>query len=118
MYFPTHPPLRCKAHWQNAPSQRYNQILPKSLPAHSKPTHGEQDSSAKMKDKLSRKMNNEPLTSATRQVRQRWFSVCIFPLGPATAGLKGNRPQSAPACSFLRYASLYLPHLNSMTELN
>jgi len=27
------------------------------------------------------KKNNEPLTSATRQVRQQWFSVCIFPLG-------------------------------------
>jgi hypothetical protein len=29
---PTHPSLRCQAHWQNAQSQRYNQILPKSLP--------------------------------------------------------------------------------------
>jgi hypothetical protein len=29
---------------------------------------------------LKRKTNNEPLTSATRQVRQQWFSVCIFPL--------------------------------------
>jgi hypothetical protein len=46
--------------------------------------------------------NNEPLTSATRQVRQRWFSVGIFPLRHLF-GLTGNRPQSAPACSFLRY---------------
>jgi hypothetical protein len=23
----------------------------------------------------------QPITSATRQVRQQWFSVCIFPLG-------------------------------------
>ena len=44
----------------------------------------------------------EPLTSATRQVRQQWFSVGIFPLG-LLFGLTGNRPQSAPACSFLRY---------------
>ncbi len=42
------------------------------------------------------------LTSATRQVRQQWFSVGIFPLG-LLFGLTGNRPQSAPACSFLRY---------------
>ena len=43
-----------------------------------------------------------PLTSATRQVRQQWFSVGIFPL-KQRFGLTGNRPQSAPACSFLRY---------------
>jgi len=36
------------------------------------------------------------------QVRQRWFSVGIFPHGQLI-GLTGNRPQSAPACSFLRY---------------
>jgi len=42
-----------------------------------------------------------PKTSTTRQVRQQWFSVCIFPLGQHF-GLTGNRPQSAPACSFLR----------------
>ena len=47
-------------------------------------------------------MNHEPLTSATRQVRQQWFSVGIFPPG-LLFGLTGNRPQSAPACSFLRY---------------
>jgi len=41
-------------------------------------------------------------TSATRQVRQQWFSVGIFPPG-LHLGLTGNRPQSAPACSFLRW---------------
>ena len=46
-----------------------------------------------------------PITSATRQVRQHWFPVCIFPPG-LLFGLTGNRPQSAPACSFLRYASV------------
>ena len=35
----------------------------------------------------------KPITSATRQVRQRWFSVCIFLLG-LFFGLTGNRPQS------------------------
>ena len=41
-------------------------------------------------------------TSATRQVRRRWFSVCILPL-KLLFGLSGiedqrmlNRPQSAP----------------------
>jgi len=49
------------------------------------------------------------LTSATRQAWQHWFSVCIFPLR-LLFGLTGiedprklNRPQSAPACSFLRW---------------
>jgi len=28
-----------------------------------------------------RLMNNSAITSATRQVRQEWFSVGIFPLG-------------------------------------
>jgi len=32
-------------------------------------------------------------TSATRQLRRRWFSVCIFPLRPSF-GLTENRPQS------------------------
>jgi hypothetical protein len=41
------------------------------------------------------------------QVRQPWFSVGIFPLGPFF-GLTGNRPQSAPACSFLRCCQLWL----------
>jgi hypothetical protein len=43
------------------------------------------------------------ITSATRQVRQRWFSVGIFPPGPGSPGLiRLNRdPQSASACSFL-----------------
>lgn len=36
------------------------------------------------------------------QVRQRWFSLGIFPLG-RLIGLTGNRPQSARACSFLPY---------------
>ena len=54
--------------------------------------------SFKLKDIL----ETQPITSATRQVRQQWFSVCIFPLG-LLFGLTGNRPQSAPACSFLRW---------------
>jgi hypothetical protein len=40
------------------------------------------------------------------QVRQQWFSVGIFPLVPSF-GLTGNRPQSAPACSFLALAATH-----------
>jgi hypothetical protein len=36
--------------------------------------------------------NNETPTSATRQVRQQWFSVCIFPPGPSF-GLTGTEDQ-------------------------
>jgi len=36
-------------------------------------------------------MKTEPLTSATRQVRERWFSVGIFQL-KLLFGLTGNRP--------------------------
>jgi hypothetical protein len=46
------------------------------------------------------------ITSATRQVRQQWFSVGIFP-PRQLFGLTGNRPQSAPACSFLRITKMY-----------
>jgi len=42
------------------------------------------------------------VTSATRQVRQKWFSVGIIPLG-LFFGLTGNRPQSASVCTFLRW---------------
>ncbi len=59
---PTLPSLRSQAHWQNAQSQRYDQILPKSLPALPTPTHGGQDSAAKIGDKLTGKINNETLT--------------------------------------------------------
>ena len=51
------------------------------------------------------------------QVRQQWFSVCIFP-PRLLFGLTGNRPQSAPACSFLRYALLYCGRLQIfMTDM-
>ena len=51
MNSPTHPSLHCQAHWQNAQSQRYDQILPKSLPARPTPTHIRQDSAANLTNK-------------------------------------------------------------------
>jgi hypothetical protein len=50
------------------------------------------------------------------QVRQQWFSVCIFPLG-LSFGLTGNRPQSAPACSFLRCSQYFRRHLKHFQVL-
>jgi hypothetical protein len=55
-----------------------------------------------MKFYITKANQGQPITSATRQVRQQWFSVGIFP-PELLFGLTGNRPQSAPACSFLRY---------------
>jgi hypothetical protein len=40
----------------------------------------------------------QPTTSATRQVRQQWFSVCTFPLSPGDAG-----PAIRPCVNFQRY---------------
>jgi len=59
--FPSHPSLRFQAHWQNAQSQRYKQILPKSLQARPTPTHGQKDSAAKI-ERLTREINNETPT--------------------------------------------------------
>lgn len=47
----THPSLRCQAHWQNAQSQRDNQILLKSLPARPTPAYGQIDNAANLKAK-------------------------------------------------------------------
>ncbi|MDO9579611.1 MAG: hypothetical protein Q7J06_03455 [Bacteroidales bacterium] len=53
------PSLRCQAHWQNPQSQRYNQILPKSLPALPTPTHGLKDNEAKIKDNITNDKNGQ-----------------------------------------------------------
>jgi len=56
--------LRCQAHWQNAQSQRYNQILPKSPPALPTPTHRQKDIAAKMNEKLTEVKNGQLVTKA------------------------------------------------------
>ena len=58
------PSLRCQAHWQNALSQRFNQILPKSLPALPTPTHSQKDNAAKIKDGISEDKNGQLVTRA------------------------------------------------------
>ena len=52
--------------------------------------------------KVHEKNKKLPITSAAQQGWQQWFSVCIFPL-KLFLGLTESHPQSAPACSFLRY---------------
>lgn len=49
---------------------------------------------------IERKERQPVITSATRQARQRWFSVGIFPLG-LLFGLTGNRLQSTPTYNLL-----------------
>jgi len=58
------PSLRCQAHWQNAQSQRYNQLLPKSLPALPTPTHGQKDNAAKIKDRKLKDKNGQLVARA------------------------------------------------------
>jgi len=48
----------CQAHWQNAQSQRYNQILPKSLSALPTTTHGQKDNAAKIKERMTKDKND------------------------------------------------------------
>ncbi len=56
------PSLRCQAHWQNAQSQHYNQILPKSLTALPTPSHGQKDNAAEKKDVISEDKNGQHVT--------------------------------------------------------
>lgn len=56
------PSLRCQAHWQNAQSNRYIQILPKSLPALPTPTHVQKDNAAKIKDRITEDKNGQLVT--------------------------------------------------------
>jgi hypothetical protein len=101
MNSPTHPSLRCKAHWQNAQSQHYNQILPKSLPTRPTPPPGGQDSAAKMKEKLTGKINNETLTKA---ICNKGFSgyASILPRIKFCVGGQESSPQSLTAYSLNR----------------
>jgi hypothetical protein len=101
MNSPTHPSLRCQAHWQNTQSQRYSQILPKSLPARPTPTHGGQDSAAKMNDKMTGKINNETLTKA---ICNKGFSgnSSILPRSNFGVSGQGSSTQSLTAYSLNR----------------
>jgi hypothetical protein len=68
MVNPTLPSLRCQAHWQNTQSQRYNQILPKSLPALPTPSHGQKDNAAKIKDRISEDKNGQLVTTCIKHL--------------------------------------------------
>lgn len=73
----THPSLRCKAsrfyREQNAQSQRCNQILPKSIPALSTPTHGGQDNAANLTKKLIENKKGQLVTSGHKTLGVKWL---------------------------------------------
>lgn len=50
------------------------------------------------RNKILAHINKRTLTSATRHVRQQWFSGCSFPLGKLD-GLKGDGSPSASSIS-------------------
>jgi len=84
------PSLRCKAHWQNAQSPRYDQILPKSLPALPTPTHGQKDNAAKIKDRITEDKNGQLVT---RYIKN-WAHTTVFQVYSSNltlCGLTGNR---------------------------
>jgi len=65
----TLPSLRCQAHWQNAQSQRYDQILPKSLPTLPTPTQGQKDNAAKIEDRMTKDKNGQLVTAPKKNWR-------------------------------------------------
>jgi hypothetical protein len=96
------PSLRCKAHWQNAQSQRYDQILPKSLPALPTPTLGQKDNAAKIKDRITEDKNGQLVTKA---ICNKGFSgdSSILPRIKIRVGGQESSPQSLTAYSLSRY---------------
>jgi len=96
------PSLRCQAHWQNAQSQRYDQILPKSLPALPNPTLGQNDSAAKINDEISKDKNGQLVTKA---ICKKGFggNSSILPRIKFRVGGQVSSPQSLSAHSLSRY---------------
>ena len=95
------PSLRCKAHWQNAQSQRYDQILPKNLPALPALTLGQTDNAAKIKDRNTEDKNGQLVTKA---ICNKGFSanLSILPRSNFGAGGQESTPQSLTAYSLNR----------------
>jgi len=96
------PSLRCKAHWQNAQSQRYDQILPKSLPALPALTLGQTDNAAKIKDRIKEDKNGQLVTKAICNKGFRGNSS-ILPRIKFRVGGQVSGPQSLTAYSLKRW---------------
>jgi hypothetical protein len=96
------PSLRCKAHWQNAQNQRYEQILPKSLPALPTLTLGQKDNAAKIKDRITEDKNGQLVTKA---ICNKGFSgnSSVLPRIKFRVGGQDSSPQSLTAYSLNRY---------------
>ena len=84
------PSLRCKAHWQNAQSQRYDQILPKSLPALPTPTLGQTDNAAKIKDRITEDKNGQLVTTCIKHLAVSGLSSVSARI-KSSCNLTGNR---------------------------
>ncbi len=100
---PTHKPsLRFQAHWQNAQSQRVNQILPKSLTALPTQTHGLKDNAAKINDRFTNDKNGQ---LPTKCKCNKGFSGYSSILPRSNFGLirQESSPQSLTAYSLNRY---------------
>ncbi len=66
--------LRCKAHWQNAQSQRCDQILPKSLPALPTLTLRQKDNAAKIKHRITEDKNGQLVTTCIKHLAESGLS--------------------------------------------
>jgi hypothetical protein len=66
----SNPTLRIHTHWQVAQSHPANQNLPKSMAA---PTHGRQESAAKLIDKIDKNKNGQLLTSGHKKLGIKWL---------------------------------------------
>jgi len=99
----TLPSLRCQAHWQNAQSQRHNQILPKSLTALPTPTHRQKDNAAKSKDRLTNDKNGQLVTT------------CIKHL--AVSGLSSVSARIKSSCNLIGY-SFVMPNVSYTQPLS
>jgi hypothetical protein len=87
---PTHKPsLRFQAHWQNAQSQRDNQILPKSLTALPAQTHGLKDNAAKINDRFANDKNGQLPTSYIKHLAVSGLSGVLVRI-KSTCNLTGK----------------------------
>ena len=97
------PSLRCKAHWQNAQSQRYDQILPKNLPALPALTLGQTDNAAKIKDRNTEDKNGQLVTKCICHKGFSGYSSVVARLNFRVGG-QGTTPQSLTAHTLDRCA--------------
>lgn len=103
MIKPTHrPSLRFQAHWQNTQSQRYDQILPKSLSALPTQTHGQKDNAAKINDRFTNDKNGQLPTKCICHKGFSGYSIVVA-RSKFRVGGQETAPQSLTAHTLDRY---------------